>query len=262
MWFALVRPPTAALARCELAFLERVPIDPQRALGEHAAYVALLERLGARSIVLPPEPGLPDAVFVEDTAVVLDEVAVVTRPGALSRRGEVATVAEALRPHRALVTIEPPATLDGGDVLVAERRVWVGRSARTNDAGHAQLARALAPFGYDVGVAQVRDCLHLKSAVSYLGRGAFLLNPRWVDVGLFEGARVLAVPDDEPFGANTAVVGETIVVASSHPGTAERVRAAGFAVAPVALDELMKAEAGPSCVSLRFRDPWAPNRAR
>ena len=166
MLIAYVRAVSPALADCELTHLAREPLDVARAIAEHDAYEALLAGLGATVRQLPPEPQLPDAVFVEDTAVVLDEVAVIARPGASSRRPETATVEVALAMHRPLARIQGPATLDGGDVLVSDRRVHVGLSSRTNHEAVDQLAELLRPYDYEVLPVRFSGCLHLKSAVT------------------------------------------------------------------------------------------------
>jgi dimethylargininase len=250
---AIVRPPTAALAECQLTHLDRRPIDIPRAVAQHAAYVALLQTLGAEVLVLPAEPDLPDAVFVEDVAVVLDELAVLTNPGAASRRAEVEAVATALSPHRRIHRMPHPATLDGGDVVVAGRTVYVGRSTRTNAEGIAWLRGLLAPLGYTVAAVAVDACLHLKSACTYLGEGVVLANPGWVDVGVFQGLEILAVAPTEARAANAFQVGEAVVMAAGFPRTRAAVEARGFAVRAVDLSELQKAEAAGSCMSLVFR---------
>src|SRR5262249_22801848 len=145
---AITRDVSPSLARCELTFLAREPIDVDRAAAQHRAYCDLLEALGLMLRQLPGDAALPDCCFVEDTAVVLDEIAVLTHPGAPSRRGEVAAVAEALAPHRSIARIPPSATLDGGDVLVLGRRIYTGRTARTTGEGARALQRLLAPFRY------------------------------------------------------------------------------------------------------------------
>ena len=174
---AIVRPPSAALARCELTHLARHPIDVARAVAQHATYAALLRDLGAEVEVLPPEPDLPDAVFVEDVAVVLDELAVITNPGAPSRRPEVDGVAAAVARHRPVHRMPAPATLDGGDIVVVDRTLYVGRSTRTNPEGVAWLRAVLGPYGYTVTAVDLGPCLHLKSACTYLGEGVVLTNP-------------------------------------------------------------------------------------
>ena len=252
MLLAITRPPTDALAHCALTHLEREPIDIARAIGQHKQYEALLARLGAEVVSLMPEPELPDAVFVEDVAVVLDEVAVITRPGAASRLPEVASVERRLAAYRPLLRIDAPGTLDGGDVMRVGRALFVGRSSRTNEAGIALLTDAVGPFGYSVLPVAVTGCLHLKSACSHLGDGLVLINRGWIDAGALEGLELLDVPPERPGSANSFLVGETVVMAAGSPETATLVRATGRAVETVDLSELRKAEAGGSCMSLVF----------
>lgn len=251
---AIVRPPTSALARCELTHIARARIDVDRALAQHAGYADALRTLGARVVALPPEPDLPDAVFVEDVAVVLDELAVMTNPGAESRRAEVASVAKQLEAHRPLEWLRAPGTLDGGDVLTIDRTLYVGLSSRTNHAGLEQLRAILSRHGYAVRAVPVRACLHLKSAASYIGNGMLLANTAWVDPATFEVREVLEVDVGEPRGANTFRVGDTLVMSDAYPRTRQRLEARGCRVHPVSLSELHKAEAGGSCMSLVFAD--------
>jgi dimethylargininase len=191
-------------------------------------------------------------VFLEDTAVVLDELAVVARPGAESRRAETASVAAALGVHRSLACIQAPGTLDGGDVLRVGQRIYVGLSGRTNDEGVRQLAELLAPYGYDVAGIEVRECLHLKSAVTAVSDDRILVNPRWVDVSHFGGFGRIEVHPDEPFAANVLLVDDILLCAAAAPRTRERLASAGFAVETVDVSELAKAEAGVTCCSLIF----------
>ena len=258
MLLALTRAVPRSIDRCELTHLARAPIDYARAVAEHVAYEAVLARLGCRVIRLPDLPDHPDSVFVEDAAVVLDEIAVIARPGAESRRGETATVADALRPHRRLGVIEAPATLDGGDVLVMPRRLFVGMSGRTNTDGVAQLAAIAAPFGYETIVVSVTACLHLKSAVTQAGslpsggRVALLVNPAWVDVRLFGEVDLIEVDPSEPGAANVLRIGDRVICAAEHPRTGARLEAAGFVTVSVPAGELAKAEGGLTCGSLVF----------
>jgi dimethylargininase len=249
---AIVRPPTDALARCELTHLERVPIDTALARAQHDAYTALLQSLGAHVLKLPPEPDLPDAVFVEDTAIVLEEIAVLTNPGAASRRPEVDSVARTLRPFRGLARIHPPATLDGGDVLVDRKTLYIGRSSRTDDPAIDQLRDLVAPFGYRVIGVSVSGCLHLKSACTAPAPGIFLLNPEWVDPTALDARRILHVHPDEPRAANTFRVGDAVVMADSFPRTRRALVDLGLPIHTTDLSELQKAEAGGSCMSLIF----------
>lgn len=255
MLLAYTRAVSPTLADCELTHLEREPLDVSRAAQEHAAYEALLARLGATVRHLPPEPTLPDAVFVEDTAIVLDEVAVITRPGAPSRRPETASTAAVLASHRPLVHIHSPGTLDGGDVLVVGRRLYVGVSSRTNRTAIEQLAAALQSFDYEVIPVTFEGCLHLKSGVTAVADGVLLLNPDWVDRGIFAGHRAVEVDPAEPHAANALALGGAVIHAAHHPRTRARLEAEGLLVEPLAMTELSKAEAGVTCCSLVLRVP-------
>jgi dimethylargininase len=249
---AITRKVSPAIVRCELTHVRREPIAVARATAQHQEYEACLVRLGCELHSLPTEPQLPDSVFVEDCAVVLDEVAVITRPGAASRRPETRSLAAALEPHRPLVRIREPATLDGGDVLVRGRTLWVGRSGRSDAVGIEQLARLLAPFGYDVKSVPVRGCLHLKSAITLVGSDTVLLNPDLVDGTAFDPMRRVEVDPGEPAGANALSVGESVVYPDAFPRTRERLEALGIPVTGVDASELAKAEGGVTCCSLIF----------
>jgi dimethylargininase len=250
MLLAYTRAVSPSLAHCELTHLDRVPIDVARAAAEHAAYEDCLRRAGLAVRRVLAEPGLPDAVFVEDTAVVFDDVAVIARPGAESRRGEVYTVAERLAAHRPLAWIEAPATLDGGDVLVVGDRVFVGQSSRTSHEAVGQLAGILHPLGYRVIPVQFGGCLHLKSAVTRVADGVVLLNPAWVQPSVFGGLRVVEVDPLEPHAANALALPGCVVHPAHHPRTRARLEAEGLRVEPLEMAELAKAEAGVTCCSL------------
>ena len=247
---AFVREVSLRLAQCELAHLERAPIDAVLARRQHREYVAALESLGCRLEWLPPLPEHADGVFVEDTAVIVPEVAVVTRPGVASRRGETASVAAALARHVPVVHLSEPGCLEGGDVLRIGRRLWAGTSGRTNAAGVAQLAAALAPCGYAVQAVPLTGCLHLKSACTLIPPDVLLANPAWVDPAIFKTRVVIAVAEEEPYAANTLTVGGTTLVSAAYPQTRRRLAAAGIATRALDVGELHKAEAALSCMSL------------
>ena len=247
---AFVREPGDLLAQCELSYLRRAPIDLARARRQHARYVAELARLGCQIEWLPGLPGQADGVFVEDTAVLVPEAGVITRPGAASRRDEVPSVAAALARHVPLVPIEAPATLEGGDVLRVGRAFYVGASARTNAAGVAQLAAALAPCGYTVAAIPLRDCLHLKSAVTFIPPATLLVNPAWVEAAHLPEAQLIEVAPGEPFGANTLTLSGVTLVSADYPRTRARLEAAGIATRALEVSELHKAEAALTCLSL------------
>jgi dimethylargininase len=251
---ALVRDVSPEIGRCELSHLARAPIDVARAARQHAAYRSALTAAGCAIEPLPPAPDHPDGVFVEDTAVVLDELAVITRPGAPSRRDETVSVADALRRYRPIERIAQPATLDGGDVLVSGRTLFVGLTARTSSLGVAELARITVSAGYTVRTAPVTGCLHLKSAVTEVGDRTLLINPEWVDPSLFEDYRLIPIDPCEPFGANALRIGGAILYPREFPRTAKRLRDEGFDVRDVEASELAKAEGGVTCCSLVLTD--------
>ena len=252
MLIALTRPVSPHLGDCELTYLPREPIDVARAMAQHAAYCAALRACGVAVRSLPAAPDLPDAVFVEDTAVVLDELAVRTRPGAPSRRPEVPTVTAALAAYRPLATVVAPGTLDGGDVLQLGRLLFVGRSGRSNAAGIAQLAAILAPYGYTVRGVDLSGCLHLKSAVTALDAETILVNAAWVNPAVFGARQVLPVPLEEPWAANALAIDDRVLLAAGNPRSAALVTAAGYAVTLLDISELQKAEAALTCQSLLF----------
>lgn len=250
---AITREVSASLACCELSFVERMPIDLALARTQHRVYREALARLGCEVVELPADEAHPDAVFVEDVAVVVDEVAVMTRPGAPSRRGEGGAIAMALTPYRTLRAIEAPGTLDGGDVLRIGRRVFVGESARSNADGIAQLRAILAPHGYTVQGVPIRGCLHLKFAVTALAEDTVLLQPAWIDRDAFAGWRIVEVDPAEEHAANVLRIGGRVISPACFPRTHERIRAAGVEVVAVDVSELQKAEGAVTCCSLVFR---------
>jgi len=253
MLVGITRAVSPTLAQCQLTHLAREPIDVARAEAQHAAYEDALRSLGAEVVRVPPAPELPDAVFVEDIAVVLDEVAVIARPGAPTRRAEVDPVAAMLADFRPLLHLTPPATLDGGDVLALGATVYVGMTTRTNLDAAGQLRTLLKPFGYAVVPVPVSGCLHLKSAVTQIGERRLLMNPEWVRAADFGDAEPLFVDPAEPGGANALWIEGSVVYPAQFPRTAERLAAEGLRVMPVECSELAKAEGGVTCCSLVFR---------
>ena len=250
---ALMRGVPPTLASCEITFLAREPIDLDRARDQHAAYAALLRGLGLEVIELPADPALPDCCFVEDVAVVLDEVALLAMPGAPSRRGEIPAVAAALARHRRIERVELPATLEGGDVLEMGRTLFVGRSARTNEAGIDRLRRVAEPLGYRVVAVPVTGCLHLKSAVTALDDGRVVVNSDWIDPRPLGALAAVPVASGEPAAANVLRAGGAVVVHSGFPRTGERIARLGYDVRPLDVSEFLKAEAALTCKSLLFR---------
>lgn len=250
MPIAITRAVSPAIGQCELTHLERQAIDVQLASAQHHGYCDALSTLRCAVLHLPAEPALPDSVFVEDTALVLDEIAIITRPGAASRRAETASIAQALTPYRPLAFIAEPGLVDGGDVLRLGKALYVGLSTRSNQAAIDQLRAILQPFSYTVQGVQVDGCLHLKSAVTQVGPRTLLVNPAWVDVETFGDWQVIAVDPAEPYGANALWVQGAVIYPTSYPRTAQRLRAAGVQLQLVEASELIKAEGAVTCCSL------------
>jgi dimethylargininase len=253
MLAALTRAVSPTLGSCELTWVTRQPIDIELAVAQHREYERCLAELGVRVISLPAEPDLPDATFVEDPLVVVDELAIVTRMGAVSRREEGESLAAAISAFRPVRRLREPATLEGGDVMRIGRDVFVGLSQRTNRAGIEQLQAELKPFGYRVHPVEVRGCLHLKSACCALGDGRILVNSEWIDVAALQGFHLVEVAKDEPGAANVLRIGDTVLMPSAFPHTEQILRGEGFEIRTVDISELMKAEAAITCSSVIFR---------
>lgn len=252
MLIAITREVSPNIGQCELTHFDRQPIDLSLAQTQHHQYEAALEALGCQLVRLPAEATLPDSVFVEDAAIVLDEIALLTRPGADSRQAETASIAQALAPYRTVQPIVTPGIVDGGDVLRIGKRLYVGLSSRSNEAAVAQMVDLLRPFGYAVQGVQVQGCLHLKSAVTQVSPTMLLVNPAWVDAGLFRDMQVIEVDAEEPHAANALLIGDTVVYPTSYPSTAQRLAQYGIQVHQVDVGELIKAEGAVTCCSLVF----------
>ena len=241
MLTAITRAVSPAIVNCELSFISRQPIDIRLAQAQHHAYEQLLERLGLHVVSLPAEPDLPDSMFVEDPTIILDELAVIFPLGTESRRPEAASLAEAIAKFRKLEYITLPGTLEGGDILRIDRKLFVGVTKRSNPEGIRQLTAILAPYHYEVIPVSVTGCLHLKSAVTHLGRDTLLANRAWFDPSPFSSHNWIDVDPAEPHAANALAVGDTIIFPASFPRTRARIEAAGFNVTPLDISELQKA---------------------
>jgi dimethylargininase len=250
MTIAITREISPRFAECEITHIERTPIDLNVARAQHHAYANALRELGCDVIELPAEPDLPDSVFVEDTAFILPEVAVITRPGADSRKPETASIIRALTPFIKLVRVREPATVDGGDVLVLGKKIYVGLSTRSNPEAIHQLNEILREYGYSVIGVELRDCLHLKSAVTRVDDQTLLINRTWVDTSCFENFEFIEVDPSEPHAANCLPVGGSIVFPTAFPKTCAKLEAKGYKIVPVDVSELAKAEGAVTCCSL------------
>jgi len=255
MLTAITRAVSPAFVNCELSFIDRHPIDLKIAQAQHRSYEKLLETLGATVISLPGEPDLPDSMFVEDPAIVLDELAVIMPLGTESRRREAESLSRAIAPYRQFAHIKLPGTMEGGDILRVDRKIYAGLSRRTNAEGIRQLRALLTPYDYEVLAVPVTGCLHLKSAVTFLGRNALLANRAWFDASPFTGYRWIDVSADEPHAANALAIADQVIFPASFPSTKSAMEAQGFSVIPIDISELQKAESGLTCSSLLFDVP-------
>ncbi len=253
MLIAITREVSPSIGNCELTFVERQPIQVDLAQAQHHQYEMCLQEAGCKLHRLPAEPSLPDSVFVEDTAIVLDEIALITRPGVVSRRPETASIAQVLVSYRSTVALQPPATLEGGDVLVMNKTVYIGLSLRSNQSAIEQVQTVLRPYGYSVCGVPVHGCLHLKSAVTQVASDTVLINSRWLDSRNFEGLKLIEVDETEPQAANALLIGETAIYPGNYPRTRRRLEDAGVRVQAVDVSELIKAEGAVTCCSLIFQ---------
>ena len=252
MLTAITRGVSPAMVNCELTFVDRAPIDLAKAVEQHRAYEQALEKFGARVISLPPEPALADSMFVEDPAMVLDELALIFPLGTASRREEAGSLAKVLSKFRELKYVQLPGTAEGGDILRVARNLFTGLSRRTNEDGIRQLRSIVEDYGYTVTAVPVSGCLHLKSAVTFLGRNTLLANRKWFDASGMPGFEWIDVAPEEPHAANALAFGETVILPASFPLTRARIEAGGFTVLALDISELQKAESGLTCSSLLF----------
>lgn len=255
MLTAITRGVSPAIVNCELTFMDRSPMDLTKAQAQHHAYEQLLEQFGARVHSLPAEKDLPDSMFVEDPAMVLDEIAVIFPLGTASRRPEAESLARELERHRVLAYVFLPGMAEGGDILRVGNRLYAGLSTRTNEEGIRQL-QSIVKFGYSVTAVPVTGCLHLKSAVTSLGNNTLLANRNWFDAAKIKGYEWIDVAPEEPHAANALAFGNTVVLPASFPRTRARIEARGFEVVSLDISELQKAESGLTCSSLLFEANW------
>jgi dimethylargininase len=250
MMIAVTRAISPRFNECEITHIERTPIDVEIARAQHQQYVEALKQRGCTVVELPAEADLPDSVFVEDTAFILPEVAVITRPGADSRKPETESIIRALSPYLKLIRVREPATLDGGDVLVLGKTIYVGQSTRSNVEAIKQLNEFLCPYGYRVAGIELHDCLHLKSAVTCVDEKTLLINKNWVDTYHFRNFDRIEIDPSEPFAANCLPIGELIIFPTAFPKTHGKLEERGHNVVAVDVSELAKAEGAVTCCSL------------
>lgn len=235
--------------------MERVPIDYERAVQQHEAYCKMLARRGVAVTTLYDNLSFADCCFVEDNAIVVDELAIIASMGVVSRRSETTAIASELAKYRELVYVSYPSTIEGGDVLQAGKNIFVGLSTRTNHRGVEEVVRILKALDYRIIPVPVRGSLHLTTACSLIDDETVLINPRWADADSFRGFRILNTPEDEPWGANTFRIRETVCLEASFPKTIALVHDVHDDLEVVNISEFLKAEGGLSCLSLIFQSP-------
>lgn len=250
MTLALVRRPASSLGNCEVTHVLREDINLRLAVQQHDGYCQALRQLGADIEILSPLESYPDSVFIEDNAIILDELAVLTSMGTASRQGEADVVLPVLSQYRCLVEMRLPAKIEGGDVFRVGKTLYVGISSRTNHEGVEALRSIVEPFGYGVIVIPVKGCLHLKTACTPLDDETLLVNPAWLDLDALGKFRLLRIPSAELFGANVLRLPQGILANAEYPMTLDVIAAHGYSVAAVEMSEFSKAEAGVTCLSL------------
>lgn len=252
---AIVRPPASNFAD-GLTTVDFGKPDYAFALRQHTAYCEALQKCGLALTRLEMDARYPDSTFVEDTAILLPEGAIITRPGAASRQGEVAQIREVLsKLYPALASIEAPGTLDGGDICEAGRHFFIGLSERTNEAGAGQLAKWLAGFGYTSACVDIRgmtNILHLKSGIAYLGDNRLVVIDSLAERARFEGFEQVRIPNDEDYAANCVRVNNYVLVAAGYPKFEASLRGRGYNTLALDMSEYRKMDGGLSCLSLRF----------
>lgn len=251
---AITRSVSMNMAACELTYRSREEIDYEKAVAQLEGYRELLRRWDVDVVTIPASDSYPDCCFVQDAAIVLDELCVIASMGASARRGEVSQVERHLSQFRKISRIFPPATLDGGDVVQFGKRLFVGLSSRTNGRGIAALDRIVEPFGYSVVPVTINGGLHLTTGCGVVSDETVLLNPRWLDASAFKGLRQLHVPEEEPWAANTIRVGGLVCLEEEAPRTVALVQPYAGSIDTLNISEFRKAEGSLSCLSLLFRE--------
>lgn len=255
----ITRKISPSINKCKLSHIKRVPINYNVAINQHNIYENALRDIGVNVISLPPLDDFPDSVFVEDCAIVFNECAIITRPGDISRVDETKHILDELSKHRKLLNISDPGTLDGGDVMCIGKKIYVGMSNRSNTTALQQLSNLMNMYDYKVIGVSLRECLHLKSAVTYIGRNTVLLNPSWINASIFSDYNIIYIDPTEPHAANALLIkqtkkyGDIIIFPTNYIKTLAKLENNGFNVISVPIDELAKAEGAVTCSSLIIR---------
>ena len=247
---AIVREVPDSFQKCLTSFHTKVQIDVALAKHQHQQYCATLASLGLKLIRTEADDTLPDGCFTEDTAIVVDDFAILTIPGAPGRIPETIEIEKILSPLKTIVHITKPGTIDGGDVLKIGKKIFIGNSARTNEEGIRQVATVVYPEGYQVIPVKIQNTLHLKSVCTYLGKGCILLAEDYLDETFFLEYEMIIVPKDEEYCANCLVVSGNVLIPKGFPKTKGLIERKGFPVVELDMSEIEKAEGALTCLSV------------
>lgn len=250
MLTAITHTPSPYLGNCELTYLPRQSINIEVIKTQHEDYCMMLRECGVTVLTFNYNASLPDSVFVEDTALVLDEIGIILPMGTESRREEINFMASQLKRFRDLERIRQPAQLEGGDILRVGKNLYVGLTSRSNQQGIQALEDIVAPFGYRLKTVEVSNCLHLKTGCTALDDENLLINPQWIDAASFKNLNLHVVPSEEAFAANILRVGDIICLSAGFPKTRKMIADLGYKVKVIDISEFNKAEAGLTCISL------------
>ncbi len=249
---AIARKPGPNFARGLTTAVSEKPPDYEILANQHAEYIAALESIGLEVLLLEALPDHPDAYFVEDTAVVAADVAVITNPGADARKGEEETIAAVLVKYRKIEKIRPPGTMDGGDVLQVGKHFFIGVSERTNHEGAGQLSHILKGYGYTYTTIAVGEGLHFKSSVNYVGKNTLLVSEDFAGNDHLKGYDTIVVEKAESYAANTLFVNDHLLIPRGYRDTRKNLEALGFKIIELDTSEVRKMDGGLTCMSIRF----------
>lgn len=249
---AIVRDVPDSFQKCLTSFHTKVQIDVALAKHQHQQYCNTLSSLGLKLIRIEADDTLPDCCFTEDTAIVVDDFAVITIPGAPGRILETIEIEKILSPLKTIVHITNPGTIDGGDVLKIGKKIFIGNSARTNVEGISQVDTIVKPLGYEVIPVKIQDTLHLKSVCTYLGGGCILLAEGYLDDKIFSEYDKVVVPKEEEYCANCLVVKGNVLIPKGFPKTKGLIEMKGYRVVELDMSEIEKAEGALTCLSVIF----------
>ncbi len=250
--YTITRKPGENFAKGITTFKDEIPPSYELMVKQHETYVKTLRSFGLEVIVLDPLPEYPDAHFVEDTAVVTPAVAIITNPGAESRKGEADAIAPVLARYRKTVRIQAPGTLDGGDVLMVGTHFFIGLSERTNQEGTEQLGRILETYGNTWTMVPVVTGLHFKSSVNYVGKNILLVTEDFVDLDELKDYEKIIVDKDEAYACNTLLANDRLITPKGFPRTRKKLEAIGLEIVELDVSEVRKMDGGLTCLSIRF----------